>query len=126
MKQKNFSIKKRVQSFKHALNGFRILFCEESNSWIHLLITFCVLVAGFVFTISATEWIIVIFCVGLVFALELINTSIENMADFISQEYHNSIKKTKDLAAGAVLVSAISAAIIGLIIFIPRIIGLIR
>ena len=79
---------------------------------------------GFVFKISAGEWIAVIFCIGFVFALELINTSIENMADFVSQDYHNSIKKTKDLAAGAVLISAIAAVITGLIIFVPKIIEL--
>ena len=97
---------------------------EESNAWIHLCIAFCVLVAGFVFKISTAEWITVILCIGFVFALELINTSIENMADFVSKEYQDLIKKTKDLAAGAVLVGAITAAIIGLIIFVPKIRGL--
>ena len=70
---------------------------------------------SFVFKISEGEWIAVIFCIGFVFALELVNSSIENMADFVSKEYHDLIKKTKDLAAGAVLIGAIAAAIIGLI-----------
>ena len=122
MKHQKFSLKKRIKSFKYALNGLRILLREESNSWIHLIVSICVLAAGFVFKISIAEWIIVIFCIGFVFVLELINTSIENIADFVTQEYHNSIKKTKDLAAGAVLVGAIVAAVIGLIIFIPKII----
>jgi diacylglycerol kinase (ATP) len=124
MKQKNFSIKKRMQSFKYAFNGLRILLCEESNAWIHFCIAICVIAAGFVFKISTTEWIIVVFCIGFVFALELLNSAIENMADFVSKEYHDLIKKTKDLAAGAVLVGAIASAIIGLIIFTPKIIGL--
>ena len=124
MKQKDFSIKKRKQSFKFAINGLRILLCEESNAWIHLSIAICVLVAGFVFKISVGEWIVVIFCIGFVFALELINTAIENMADFVSKEYHDLIKKTKDLTA-AVLIGAIAAAIIGLMIFVPKIIELI-
>jgi len=124
MKQKIFSIKKRMQSFKFAFNGLKILLREESNAWIHLCIAICVLVAGFVFKISVGEWIVVVFCIGFVFALELLNSAIENMADFVSEEYHDLIKKTKDLAAGAVLVSAIVSAIIGLIIFVPKIIGL--
>ena len=124
MKQKNFSIKKRIQSFKYAFNGLRILLCEEHNAWIHLCITVCVLAMGFVFKISAGEWIAVIFCIGFVFALELINTAIENIADYVSEEYHDLIKKTKDLAAAAVLVGAIAAAMTGLIIFVPKIIGL--
>jgi len=125
MKQKDFSIKKRKQSFKFAINGLRILLCEESNAWIHLCIAICVLVAGFVFKISLWEWVAVILCICLVFALELLNTAIENIADFVSKEYHDLIKKTKDLAAGAVLIGAITAIIVGLIIFVPKIIGLI-
>jgi len=124
MKQKNFSIKKRVQSFKYAFNGLRTLLCEEHNSWIHLFITVCVVAAGFVFNISSLEWIAVTLCIGIVFALELVNTAIENLANFVSKEYHELIKKVKDVAAAAVLIAAIAAAIIGLIIFIPKIMEL--
>ena len=124
MKQKNFSVKKRMRSFKYAFNGLRVLLCKERNALTHLCIAVCVLAAGFVFRISTGEWIVIIFCIGFVFALELINTSIENMADFVSKEYHNLIRNAKDLAAGAVFVGAITAAIIGLIIFVPKIIGL--
>jgi diacylglycerol kinase len=121
MKQKKFSVKKRMQSFKYAFNGLKILLREESNASIHLCVAICVLAMGFVFKISTNEWIIVIFCIGFVFALELLNSAIENIADFVSKQYHDLIKKTKDLAAGAVLVSAIVAAIVGLIIFVPKI-----
>lgn len=124
MKQKSFLIKKRMQSFKYAFNGLRILLCEESNAWIHLCIAICVLATGFLFKISVNEWIAVVFCIGIVFVLELVNSAIENLADFVSKEYHDLIKKTKDLAAGAVLVGAIVSAIIGVIIFVPKIIGL--
>ncbi len=124
MKQENFSVKRRIQSFKYAFNGLRILLREEMNARIHLCIAICVIAAGFVFKISTGEWICVIFCIGFVFALELINTSIENMADYVSKDYHDLIKKTKDLAAGAVLVGSIAAAIVGLIIFVPKIIEL--
>ena len=70
------------------------------------------------------EWIGVIFSIGLVFSLEIINSSIENIADFISPEKHKMIKKIKDLSASGVLISAITALIIGLIIFIPKILKL--
>ena len=113
-----------MQSFKYAFNGLRIILREESNAWIHFCIAICVLTAGFLLKISVVEWTVVIFCIGLVFALELINSAIENIADFVSKEYHDLIKKTKDLAAGAVLIGAIVVAIIGLIIFAPKIIGL--
>jgi diacylglycerol kinase len=77
-------------------------------------------VAGIVFKISKNEWIAVIFCIGWVIALELVNSAIESTADFISKERNESIKKIKDLSAGAVLVAAIASAIIGLIIFLPK------
>jgi diacylglycerol kinase len=116
-----FSLRKRLVSFQYAFNGLKILIKEEHNARIHLFITCCVLIAGVVFKISIVEWITVIFCIGLVFALELINSAIENTADFISKEKNETIKKIKDLSAGAVLIAAIASAVIGLIIFLPRI-----
>lgn len=121
MKQEKFSFKKRFMSFKYAWNGWKILIREEHNSWIHIFVTLCVLIAGWVLKISACEWIAVIFCIGWVMALEMLNSAMENMADFVSPEKHTMIKKIKDLSAGAVLVGAIASAIIGLIIFLPKI-----
>lgn len=124
MKQQRFSISKRLKSFKYAFNGLRILIKEEHNARIHLFATICVIIAGLFFNISINEWIGVIFSIGLVFSLEIINSSIENIADFISPEKHEMIKKIKDLSASGVLISAITAFIIGLIIFIPKILKL--
>ncbi len=124
MKQQRFSISKRLKSFKYAFNGLRILIKEEHNARIHLFATVCVIIAGLFFNISMNEWIGVIFSIGLVFSLEIINSSIENIADFISPEKHKMIKKIKDLSASGVLISAITALIIGLIIFIPKILKL--
>ena len=121
MKQEKFSLKKRLISFKYAINGIKILFREEPNAKIHLFATICVLIAGFAFRISGGEWMAVIFCIGLVIALEAINSAIENMADFVSPEKHETIKKVKDLAAGAVLIGAVAAAIVGVIVFLPKI-----
>jgi len=125
MAQKNnqpekFSWAKRIAGFRYAFNGLKILIKEEHNARIHLFAACCVLIAGIVFKISPNEWIAVIFCIGVVFALELINSAIENTVDFISLEKSETIKKIKDLAAGAVLIAAIASAIIGLIIFLPK------
>jgi diacylglycerol kinase len=124
MKLEKFSIRKRLKSFEYAINGLKILIIEEHNSRIHLLAAFIALIAGFLLKISLTEWIAIIFSIGLVLTFEIINSSIENFADFISPEQHNVIKKIKDLSAAAVLISAITALIIGLIIFIPKILEL--
>ena len=119
---KKKSLTKLLSGFRYAFNGLKILITEEHNAWIHLLAAIFVLIAGVVFHISTMEWVAVIFCIGWVFALELINTAIENTADFISQEKNEKIKKIKDLSAGAVLVAAIASAVIGLIIFLPKMI----
>jgi diacylglycerol kinase len=122
--QQKFSIRKRLKSFVYAFNGLRILFREEHNSRIHLVAALCVLVAGFFLKITATEWIAVIFSIGLIFAMELVNSAIENMADFVSTEQHEQIKRIKDLSAAGVLVAAITALAVGLIIFLPKIMQL--
>jgi len=119
---KKFSILKQLKSFKFALHGLKILIKEEHNSRIHLLVIICVLIAAFAFKIPASEWIAVIFAIGFVFALEIINSAIENIADFVSPEKHELIKKIKDLAAAGVLISAITALIVGVIIFLPKMI----
>lgn len=123
MSPEKFSISKRFKSFKHAFNGLRILIREEHNSRVHFVATIVVTIAGFYFEISAIEWIILVLVIGLVFSVEIINSSIENICDFISPEKHQLIKKVKDLAAAAVFISVITALGVGLIIFIPKIIN---
>lgn len=122
MKNDGFTFRKRLKSFVYAFNGIRLLITKEHNAWIHCFATICVLAAGFYFGLSRTEWIMIVFAIGSVFAGEAINSSIEALADLVSPDYNEAIKKTKDLAAGGVLFLAISAAIIGFIIFIPKII----
>ena len=124
MEQQKFSIKKRLESFKYAFNGLKLLLKVEHNSRIHLFVTICVVIAGFLFGISLLEWMLIVFAIGFVFSMEIINSSIEKLADFVSPAKHETIKIVKDIAAAAVLVSAITAAIIGLIIFIPKIMDL--
>ena len=123
-KQRPFSILSRLKSFKYAFNGLKILIKEEHNARIHLFATICVGIAGYFFSLSVYEWIAVIFAIGFVFCAEAFNSVIENLSDFVSPERHESIKKIKDLSASAVLITAITAFIIGIIVFLPKIISL--
>jgi diacylglycerol kinase (ATP) len=121
---KPFSISQRLLSFKYAFAGLRTLFIEEHNARIHVIAALVAIVLGFVLEISGSEWIALISVMGLVFICELFNTSLEALADFASAEKHPQIKKVKDLAAAAVLISALAAFITGVILFLPKIITL--
>lgn len=121
MKTQKFSISNRIRSFGYAFNGLIILFKEEHNARIQLLAATVVVIAGFFFKISPTEWIAIIFAIGFVLAMEAFNSAIEGLADFVSPDKHVMIKKIKDLSAAGVLISAISASVIGLLVFGPRI-----
>lgn len=96
-------------------------FKEEPNFKIHIVATIMVITAGLYFKLSTTEWLAIIIVIGLVLLTELLNTAIENIADFISPERHEKIKMIKDIAAAAVLISAIVALVVGLLIFVPKI-----
>ncbi len=120
MTRSRFSIKKRLKSFKYAFNGLKILFIEEHNSRIHLVAAIIVVVLGLICEISSFEWIAIILAIGLVIALELVNSAIENLSDFVCNDRQELIKKTKDLAAAGVFWASIAAFTIGLIIFFPK------
>lgn len=122
MNQNHFSIKKRLESFRYAFSGLRVLIKEEHNARIHLFATICVIVVGIFFKISYIEWIAIFFVIGLVFSMEALNSAIEKLCDFICPKIDRRIKNIKDLAAAAVLISAIIALAVGFFIFIPRII----
>jgi len=124
MTQQKFSIKKRIKSFGYALNGLRILLFEEHNSRIHLVAALCAIPIGIILKISTIEWVAIVFAIGFVIAVEIINSTIERISDFISPDRNEMIKKIKDLAAASVLISAVTALVIGMIIFLPKIIEL--
>lgn len=119
--KEKFSVKKRIQSFGYAFKGLARFFRTEHNAWIHSIAMIVVLVLGWQLHISQAEWIGVCFAIGLVLSAEAFNTCLEKLADIVSPAADDRIKYIKDLAAGAVLVAAITAAIIGAIIFIPKI-----
>lgn len=121
MKTKKFSIADRLKSFVFAFEGIAAFFKKEQNAWIHLLASAVVIILAIVLKISAMEWIAICFAIGLVWVTEMINTCMEKMLDFMSTEINPQIKLIKDIAAGAVLVAAIVALVIGAIVFLPYI-----
>ena len=118
----HFTWKARGASFSYAFNGFIALFRTEHNAWIHGGLTALALLLSIVLHISKTEWMLLIIIISFVWMAEIINTAIEKTMDFISLEKHPQIKLVKDLAAAAVLVSAVAALLIGTIIFLPKLI----
>ncbi len=113
-------MRKRLLSFKFAFQGLYHLFRGQPNAWIHLVAAVGVIVAGILFHLSTSEWLFIICAIGFVFSTELVNSAMEELVNKVSPEKHPMAGKIKDLAAGAVLVAAIIAAIIGSIIFIPK------
>ena len=111
-----------IKSFKDAVNGIINTVSTERNLKIQVIIMMCVISAGLIVGLSNIEWIICIILFGLVTSAELFNTSIEKTLDYIDKEYNNEIRFIKDASAGAVLTLAIASAVIGLIIFIPKLV----
>lgn len=125
MKDSNkFSFKARIRSFGYAFAGLKRFFLTEHNVWIHSVAAILAIILGFLLKISALEWVGVLFVMGLVLVAEAFNTCIEKIMDRVVPGQDEIVKYVKDLAAGAVLIAAIIAAIIGVIIFLPKIIHL--
>jgi len=120
MKHLQFSLKSRAGSFGFAFEGLRSFFRNETNAWIHLVSTVIVASLALYCKLSSTEIVCLVIVTGLVWVAELFNTAIEGIMDFVSGQRHPDIKIIKDLAAGAVLLSAVTAFVTGAIIFIPK------
>ncbi len=118
--------KKIINSFKYAFEGIKSSLKTERNIKIHFSMMILVIVAGILLDISTYEWMICIILFGMVIGGELVNTAIEEVTDLVTTEINPKAKLAKDIAAGAVLIMAITSAIIGLIIFIPKIILLFK
>lgn len=112
-----------VISFKYAFAGIMAALKEEPNLKFHLLFGLTVILISFMLKISQRDWMTIIFLIGFVVAVELTNTAIEAVVDHVIQTTHPGAKLAKDISAGAVLVAAITAAIIGLMIFLPYLNG---
>jgi diacylglycerol kinase len=109
-----------LRSFFTGYVGLSHALGSERNMQIHLVIALCVVAAGFFFALAAAEWIAVSLCIGLVISAECMNTAMERLADRVSLDMHPLIKQAKDCSAAAVLVLATSAAIVGGIVFVPK------
>ncbi len=114
-----FSLIKRAKSFTHAGRGVWLFIKTTHNAWIHLFIFTLALALGWYCAISTTEWMFLILSAGFVLVAEAFNTAIEIDINLTSPEYHPYAKDTKDVAAGAVLLAASTAVVVGLLIFVP-------
>ncbi len=114
--------KGRGMSFVYAWNGIRQLFLREPNAQFHLGTAVAVIGVGFFFKISLAEWSCVMLCIGAMFMAEGFNTAIEKLCDHVCHEHNPEIGKVKDIAAGAVLLMTIAVVVVGLIIFVPKIV----
>lgn len=112
-----FSIVKRAKSFTHAGRGIYIFIRSTHNAWIHLAFLAVAIILGIYFHITVAEWMILVLAGGFVLLTEAVNTAIEIDIDLTSPEYHPYARDTKDVAAGAVLIAAITASICGFFIF---------
>ncbi len=122
--QEKFSLIKRAKSFTHAGRGVYIFLKTTHNAWVHMCVFFCVLLAGYFFSISKTDWLFLVFAGGFVLVAEAFNTALEIDIDLTSPEYHPYARDTKDVAAGAVLIASLTASVIGIVVFLPYLVAL--
>lgn len=114
------AVSRLLKSFSYALSGIAQVLRRERNMQIHCVATLVVLLGGYTLQLSANEWCWVTACIAAVWSAELLNTAIEQLTDLVSPNYDKRAGSIKDIAAGAVLASAIGAAVIGAIIFLPK------
>ena len=121
-KQKTSKNKTFMESLKYALTGIKTVMEEERNMKYHVSFGVLVIIMSFLFKLTIVEWFFILLAIFFVIVTEIINTSFENLVDLVTNHaYHELAKKVKDMAAGAVLVSAIFALITGCLIFLPKI-----
>ena len=121
--KRRFSVATRAKSFTHAGRGIWIVLKTTHNAWIQLALLALAVLLGVVVKIDRTDWLLIILAAGLVLTAEAFNTAIETAIDLASPEDHPFARDTKDVAAGAVLISAVTAFLIGVFIFVPRVFG---
>ena len=118
-------LKKFFHSFTYPIKGLKYAYRNEQNLAVDVGIALLVVIAGFIFKISFIEWAILFLTMGLVIACELINTAIEATVDLVTEDYHPLAKVAKDTSAAAVFIFAIVAVLVGMIIFLPKIISIV-
>ena len=114
------------RSLMFAIVGVKQFFSRDRNGKIQTVIGITAIILGFTVSLSSFQWLLVLFCIGLVISLEMINSAIEKYCDLVTTDFHPGIKIIKDVAAGAVLVASLMSLVIGLIIFIPALVRLLN
>jgi diacylglycerol kinase (ATP) len=114
----------RIRSVRFALRGIRTMVASQHNAWIHAAATLVVVAAGLTLRLPASSWVLIVLAIGSVWTAEALNTAFEFLTDVASPDFHPLAEKAKDVAAGAVLLAAIGAVVIGALVFWPRIVGL--
>jgi diacylglycerol kinase (ATP) len=110
----------RIRSFKFALKGLQTVLKTQRNAWIHAVATLAVVFAGVVLGVTHLEWCLLVVAMMAVWTAEALNTSLELLADVASPEFHPMVGQAKDVAAGAVLLSAVGSVVIGVLVLGPR------
>ncbi len=119
MQTQKFSLKKRAKSFRFAFEGLHYFFNTQHNAIVHALATIAAIALAVIAQLPMTKFLIIIIVIGLVWMAELLNTAIEQLCDIVSPQQNARIKYIKDIAAAAVLITALVAVITACIIFIP-------
>ena len=121
-------IKKRglirfFKSFKYSIEGLKYAYKYEQSMLIHVIATICVLLANIFFQVSGIEWLITLLAIGMVLSAELINSAIEAVVDLVTLEEHPLAKIAKDCSSAATFILACMAALIGIVVYVPYIMG---
>jgi diacylglycerol kinase len=122
--KESVTVSARLKSFAYAFRGILIMLKSQRNAWIHALATIIVSAMGVGFGFTRSEWCWIALAIVVVWTAEALNTALEFLMDAATPEYHPLVEKAKDVAAGAVLISAAGAAVIGLLIMGPYLLKL--
>ena len=115
-----FTFSGRIRSMRYAVRGIALMLRSQHNAWVHAAATLGVLAAGLLFGLSAGEWVAVALAIVAVWVAEALNTAFELLCDVASPAFHPRVEQAKDVAAGAVLIAAAGAVVVGLVVFGPR------
>ena len=115
-------LKKICKSFPFAFQGILSAWKQEINFRVHIFVASLVIIMGFLVSLSAIEWVVILLTIGGMLSFELLNTAVERVVDLVTIDYHALAKQAKDTAAGAVLVYAIISVIVGIVIFLPKLV----
>lgn len=117
--EKPFSLAERARSFRYAFSGLAELLRSQHNARVHLFASLLVVIVGLSLGVTRMEWCALLLAMMLIWIAEALNTALEFLCNLVSPDFHPLIKKSKDVAAASVLISAAGAVVIGVLIFLP-------